>query len=163
MNEQQGNIWTQIGKVDYLCVTTNLCTSGTQAIMGAGIAKECKLRYPDSPRVLAKALAQGKTYPVVIAEDSGTKILSFPTKPKYVKELKNLLPKYNNQSLPAPGWMGISDINLILESTQYIQRFYGTHKIAMPRPGCGHGGLDWNIVKIILERYITDTTTVWSL
>ena len=156
MLERHDNIWNQINKSDIICVTTNLCLAKDKAIMGAGIAKQAADRYPDCASILGQALASGKRCPTKIAQDGKTEIWSFPTKLATV-QFEQLLPqyktKYKRQDPNSfyPGWMGYSDLQLIVESAIQLKASTANKIVAIPRPGCGKGGLEWERVKTFLE------------
>jgi len=92
--------------------------------MGKGIAKEAKERYPHLPEDIAVALRFGKGASI-IHKDSGTFIVSFPTKNS----------PYNS-----------SDLELIKQSCFSLEVQMDALKwtrVIIPRPGCGYGGLSW--------------------
>lgn len=144
MKEVTGDLWKS--GADIILVPTNLTvTSSGHAVMGAGVARQCKRRYPEVTKVLGLSISAGLLQPVAIHLDPV--IYSFPTKYHY----KNG-----------------SDKNLIRHcawkfSTLCID---GLHRptVALPRIGCGLGGLDWETqVKPILECYFDDNYTVYTL
>jgi len=63
-------------------------------------------------------------------------------------------------------WWEKSDLVLIEESTRQLRDFFDNViseypvPIYLPRPGCSNGGLDWEDVKPILEKYLDDRFVV---
>ena len=156
MQELHDNIWNYIDIAQHLCITTNLCwNQNNRAIMGAGIAKQALARYPDCNKVLGQALKTGISRPIPIAQDNKTTIWSFPTKNRFVTSVSQLLPQYKSVALPAPGWMGYSDLMLITSSANHIKHST-TGLVVLPRPGCGKGGLDWQIVREKLSTILDE-------
>lgn len=114
----------------------------TVGVMGAGIAKEFKLRYPRmfddyERRCKAEELRVGEPY-VWRGPDVGKLILNFPTKQH---------------------WRGKSEILWIEQGLQFLCDHYISWELkslAMPALGCNHGGLRWSQVRPIMERYLRD-------
>lgn len=127
---------------DALAVTTNgVIKTNKELVMGAGIAKVFKNRYPTLPQELGKKVATYGNIPFLI-RIKGANIISFPTKDHYKDK---------------------SQIKLIIESAKRIKtltdKFYWT-KVAIPAPGVGLGGLSWKeevypaLSKILDDRFI---------
>jgi hypothetical protein len=148
MKEIIGNIWD--AKCDFLCITTNgIVKKDGRLVMGAGIAKEARDRCVD--RDLDLYLGNlvkiwGNKVWVTNIDYNGKQIISFPTKHHF---------KDN------------SDLTLIEQSCEELATvglLMNRSEIALPRPGCGCGGLDWEIVKPILEKHlVSDNFLVYSL
>tara|TARA_R110001606_G_scaffold45770_5_gene118397 strand:- start:1538 stop:1987 length:450 start_codon:yes stop_codon:yes gene_type:complete len=136
------DMFTSVKEYDAIAVTTNsvIKTNG-ELVMGAGIAKIFKNRYPTLPRDLGKKVATYGNMPFLI-KIKGMNIISFPTKTHYKDK---------------------SEIDLIIESAKKIKnltdKFYWT-KVAIPAPGVGLGGLSWKdqvypaLSKILDDRFI---------
>jgi len=159
MKEIQGDIWQS--KADYICITTNgIVKKDGCLVMGAGIAKEAADRFPELSFDLGDLVSIGGNhvyatnyfygiefgkvysgkYCIPIPEDTldNGRILSFPTKHHFKAK---------------------SDLKLIKQSCTELRRVVGTFgskTIAIPRPGCGCGGLDWKDVKPVLEQYFPE-------
>lgn len=122
----------------------------TRGLMGAGIAVEFKHRWPDMYKVYKnlckdEMLLPGGYFPYVTKERTIINIAS--------------------QDLPGPHaklqWFeeGLS------EALAYAD-WNNIQKIAMPRIGCGIGGLDWADVRDIIEYFAEEgecDIEVWSL
>jgi len=120
-------------------VQTIVNTVNCFGVMGAGLALEFKLRYPDLfadyvKKCQNKEVQIGKPYVYRISDDK--KILNFPT-------------KYH--------WRNPSKIPWIEAGLKYFNSHYhdwGITSIAFPKLGAGKGGLDWNDVRKIMEDYL---------
>lgn len=113
-------------------------TVNTVGVMGKGIALEFKDKYPEMFKSYQKEcdknnLEIGK---LILWKDDEKWILLFPTKKH---------------------WRSPSKIEYIEKGLQKFVQSYellGIESIAFPRLGCGNGGLDWDIVKPIMEQYL---------
>ncbi len=113
-------------------------TVNTVGVMGKGIALEFKSRYPemfDSYREMCdqKLLTVGK---LMLYRAPDHWILLFPTK---------------------ENWRNPSKISYIEAGLQHFVQVYANksiNSIAFPRLGCGNGGLAWEDVKPIMEKYL---------
>ncbi|MBW4536338.1 MAG: hypothetical protein KME09_20590 [Pleurocapsa minor HA4230-MV1] len=113
-----------------LCITTNgNVRANGMAVMGAGVAKACRDRFPQTPVILGQKLALiGNQVHYLLTHDK-THLLSFPTK---------------------HDWRHPSDMNLIVASARTLAElasFRPDCTFVLTRPGCGCGGLSWLSVK----------------
>lgn len=113
-------------------------TVNTVGVMGKGIALEYKNRYPEMflryHELCQKNLLDiGKLY---LWKKSDKWILLFPTKKHWRNPSKF---EYIEQGL-----------------IKFVENWdkLGADSIAFPRLGCGNGGLDWNVVKPLMEKYL---------
>ena len=141
MLEVKGNIW------DTNCEVIAITTNGTiknngELVMGKGIALQAKQKYPDLPEIL------------------GDFVLVFGNTPKIVYTGKHMI-----VSLPTKNsWRDKSDINLIKKSLLCIADCLPSpFTIAIPRPGCANGGLNWKDVKKEIEPLLSDRFVIYSL
>lgn len=115
-------------------------TVNTVGVMGKGIAKEFKIRYPQmfdiyKQKCLNKEFNIGNLF-YYKAEEKW--ILNFPTK---------------------ADWRQPSRLSYIEEGLQKFRDTYidvGVNSIAFPKLGCGNGGLEWKDVKLVMEKYLHD-------
>lgn len=115
-------------------------TINCDGVMGKGLALEFKLRYPemfeDYKQKCSKSLVKiGEPY-LFKAKDKW--ILNFPT-------------KYH--------WRNPSKIEYIDKGLRYFSQNYkkwGIKSISFPRLGCTTGGLDWQNVKVLIEKYLSN-------
>ena len=113
-------------------------TVNTIGVMGKGIALEYKKRYPEmfvryNELCKNNVLDIGKLY---LWKKSDKWILLFPTK-KHWRNPSKL--EYIEQGL-----------------IKFVDNWdkLGADSIAFPRLGCGNGGLDWEVVKPLMEKYL---------
>lgn len=168
---QKIDLWSLIGKVDAICVTTNgVVKSNGDAVMGRGCALEA-LRYaPNAATHLGALLSTHGNVPFILDMIGGgtTALVSFPTKPGVVR-ISNLmelalrvLPQYRTgQRAPAliPGWKCYSEEPLIEKSARLLVELANTHgwkAVALPMPGVGNGGLSSSWVREILDEILDD-------
>ncbi len=107
--------------------------------MGKGLASAFKKRYPDMFKTY-RELCQEKRLDIGrlwLWKASDQWVLNFPTK----KHWRN------------PSKLSYIEAGLKKFVGQYEQR--GIREIAFPRLGCGNGGLDWDDVRPLMERYLS--------
>jgi O-acetyl-ADP-ribose deacetylase (regulator of RNase III) len=115
-------------------------TINTVGVMGAGIAKEFKARYPamfeDYKRRCGEGLVRAGE-PYLWQSGEGKAILNFPTKEH---------------------WRGKSQMIWIEQGLDFLSHHYLLWRIeslALPALGCSHGGLAWLDVRAVMERYLS--------
>lgn len=114
-------------------------TVNCDGFMGAGIALEFGLRYPD---MLKEYVEKCRTNKIIIGsvdyykDVSGITIVNFPTKIHF---------KYPSR---------IQWIEKGLKSFAVGHKEYGFESVAFPKLGTAKGGLDWNVVKALMEKYL---------
>ena len=141
MKEIKGDIWDYYDKGNWIVITTNGDVRKDGAcVMGRGIALQAKLRFPELPYRLGKLL---KEFGNSINYLWPYRIIAFPVKSH---------------------WRGKANLRLIERSCEDLLFSRKDYKgsIYMVRPGCGNGGLDWDGVKSILEKYLDDRFVVVS-
>lgn len=114
-------------------------------VMGAGVALLFKTKYPDMYRQYVKDCKNGiikPGNPIVWSEgdmfSKQTYIINFPTKDH---------------------WRNKSEYCYIEDGLKWMQAYLKDVQgktITLPALGCGHGGLDWNIVKKMIETHLND-------
>ncbi len=129
------------GNLFHSSMQTYTNTINTVGVMGAGIAKQFKTKFP----AMFKDYQQRCEHHKVIAgepylwkpTDEGTAwVLNFPTKQH---------------------WRGKSKIEWIEEGLAYLLHHYcewGIQSLAVPALGCSLGGLKWEQVKPVMENYL---------
>lgn len=139
MKEIVGNLWDYKGQ--WIIVPTNntLKKCGC-AIMGAGVAKQAALCFPNLPKELGFRIQFADSGVHLF---SGLRIIAVPTK--------------NH-------WRDKSDISLITQGIIQLRvfvKFYSDSLFYLPRLGCGLGGLNWETeVKPSLARMLDDRFVV---
>lgn len=119
-------------------------TVNTDGVMGKGIAKEFKDRYPDmytkyKEKCVDGSLDIGK---IMIYRGNNRKIILFPTKKHW----------------RAPSRIEYIEMGLrkIVSDCDKLQ----VSSIAFPKLGCGNGGLSWDDVRRLMEKYLSDIPIV---
>jgi len=143
MKEITGNIWDFHEQGKWIVIPTNgSVNSGSEAIMGAGIALQAKQRYPMLPSALGQAIrAQGRSSLVHISSEG---LILLPTKNDW----------WEDSSLELIE-QGLKELIALLD----LIREYPT-PIYLSRLGCGNGNLKWEDVKPLLEGYLDDRFVV---
>jgi len=145
MTEISGDVWELYDKGMWLTVTTNgFVKNDGCAVMGAGIAKQAAARIPNLTYYLGAVIS---VFGNRVVPFPGRRVISFPVK---------------------HAWYEKADLTLIeksalelreLEDSGYLDT-YGSYSVAMVRPGCGNGQLEWEQVRSVIapilesDRYI---------
>lgn len=137
MQERVADLWSF--PADLRVVTTNgvVGTSGN-LIMGAGVAKKAMQVHPWLPATLGAWVKEHGNVPFIDVEAG---IITLPTKHH---------------------WKDDSDINLIVSSVERVVvlvnalPFPEERRVAMTRPGCGNGRLQWSDVKDAIKHLLDD-------
>ncbi len=141
-----GNCWDHLEDADLICVLTNRTVINGHLSMGGGQAREAAELFPTLPEVWGHILDKDspdniwKPLQYGFYNDGNPKLVAFPTMDK-------------------PGSPG--DLKLIEESakalTELVDCLLFPQKVIVPRPGCGIGGLDYEVeVEPILAKYFDD-------
>jgi len=165
MKEIKGNIWTfhEPNSNDYIVIPTNgVIKENGDAVMGKGLARDCKMKYPNFPKMLGNEL---KTKGNVVTLFKKHGIITFPVKPSGLlintpSDRDKILPVYREKfhvGMFVTGWMCIADIDLITRSTERLYHVSkDINKVYLPRVGCGNGGLQWEDIKPVLAEKFKD-------
>jgi len=119
---------------------TLVATVNCVGVMGKGLAKEFKDRFPEMFKEYVRVCKRGELRQGVlfIHDELDKKILCFPTK---------------------DNWKGPSKYEFIEAGLKNLQENYskwGIASIAIPPLGSGLGGLDWKKVKDLIIKYMKD-------
>ncbi|MDV0445483.1 hypothetical protein MmiAt1_10630 [Methanimicrococcus sp. At1] len=120
---------------DFLVNTVNC-----EGYMGKGIAYQFKLQYPENNNDYVKACRNGSLHIGTLHyfEENGKMIINFPTKDKWRENSR------------------IEFIESGLKELVILIQKLNIKSIAIPPLGSGNGGLNWNDVKIVIEKYLSD-------
>ena len=129
--------------VDCVVVTINC-----EGIMGGGIAAQCKEMYPEIYGTYKFAcnegmIKPGKLYFLKRGNEAGLVCL-FPTKDEVRKD--------STYGIVAAG---LSSLRNQLQTPASKERI---KSIAIPPLGCGLGNLEWDKVKALYEKFLSDCT-----
>lgn len=125
-------------------VDARVNTVNCVGVMGAGVALAFKKRYPDMFKEYQRVCASGELRPgklFVWRSLSGDCVINFPTKlhwrePSRYEYIKSGLDALRDQLIDQP-----------------------VRRIAVPALGCGHGGLDWAVVKPMIADSLGGLST----
>jgi len=132
-------------------LTGNLMEADTQAlvntvntvgVMGKGIALQFKERFPLNFKIYADACKKGemKIGKMLVVKENNLNgeiiIINFPTKTEWFKKSQY---DYIEE--------GLKDLVRVIVD-------YKIQSIAIPPLGCGNGGLNWNKVKSLMDKYL---------
>lgn len=158
------NIWEYPASVVVIPTNLTLKANG-DLVMGAGLALDCKNRFPWIPSQLG---AYYESY--LRLDDEGKENFNFCSIISAPADTEGKHPGENNfhvrqlyiVSFPTKyNWRDNSNINLIEKSAVgFIGQLknwniYNKDLVAvMPRVGCGLGKLKWNVVKPVLDAHL---------
>ena|SRR5687767_9056152 len=160
MREEFGDIWEMGARPNsVVCITTNgYVNSRGECVMGRGVAKQAKGKYPGIAKVLGGLIRTAGNHVHWIGrglgeDDQHVWLFSFPT--KHV-------------------WWRPSQLDLIRQSAAELVTWANSHTdltFYLPRPGCQNGGLRWAEVKPVLEDamlpdnvvVVTNDPTQWEV
>jgi len=141
MLEAFGDFWIEPGDV-HVITTNGTVKANGRCVMGRGVAKQAKVRFPGIDKELGRQLIKdgNRVHPLglwALANGRVYNIYSFPV-------------KHN--------WWEKADLDLIARSCEELTAIVPTDfdRIVMVRPGCGNGQLDWEEVKPILASYLNN-------
>lgn len=137
VKENGGDLWT------YLCQVRVIPTNGVVhkglLVMGSGVAKDARVRFPHLPELLGRYVSQWGNRAFYLR---GEGLISFPTKSH---------------------WRDPSPLELVLtsarQSVELVDKF-GIESVALPRVGCGLGGLKWGEIAPLLSQILDNRFTV---
>lgn len=138
MIEVFGDLWDS--PPGWLCLTTNgVVSKHDRAVMGAGCALEAKNRIKDIDLHLGKRIKSAGNMPHALCRYHHWLVLSFPVKHH---------------------WRDKADLQLIEMSAHLLRGYWLKFGhgciVTIPRPGCGNGGLEWELVKESLVRVLIE-------
>jgi hypothetical protein len=136
---------------DAICCTTNTTlTKEGKLVMGAGVAKWFRDGFEGIDSQWGQQLQNNPSCGIMVSAEyrtvfsPGPYLVAFPTKSDWRQKSSLTL---------------IEDMAIDLE---IVTSAMGWRSVLLPRPGCSNGGLDWDVVKPILEQYLDDRFTVIS-
>lgn len=144
MLEAARDLWSM--GTDVICITTNgtvisnRTTGDRQNVMGGGCALEARQRHPVLPGQLARLIDAYGNHVFLLER----KIVAFPTK----------------EDVSKPSTM--ERISKSVDELLVLADLYGWTSIALPRPGAGLGGLNWDDVRPVLAPRLDDRFIIVS-
>lgn len=154
MKLAHGDMWTVYDQADLFLVTTNgVVTKSGKLVMGAGIAKSARDRFPGVDQALGAAVkASGSPYGLLVSSrwfmphdgsEPTAKLSAFQTKDNWTEGSSPALIAFSARKLLA-----------------WCER-HPTARVHLNMPGVGCGGLRREEVSPLLEP-LPDTVTVWA-
>lgn len=139
MQYVNGNLWN-FHPASPVCITTNgIIKKNGQLVMGAGIALQAKMQFPNLPYKLANLVRDYGNHVFYLDEEN---LFSFPTK---------------------NDWRDKSDIDLITNSCMQLVGLstkFGFTQVYLPKPGCANGQLSWPAVDKVISEILDDRFVV---
>lgn len=129
-----------IGNIFESRAQTLVNTVNCVGVMGKGIAKEFKKRYPDMFQDYAEKCRQNQVKPgepFIYTDLLGTSIINFPTKEH---------------------WRSPSKLENIIHGLDIFtkkHKEWGIQSVAFPPLGCGSGGLEWRTVGPVMYQKLS--------
>jgi len=115
-----------------------------RAVMGRGIARQAATLYPGADAALGGLLKQSGNHVYSLSIGG---IVTFPVKAHWYEKADAGLIEESLRELRRLA-MGRRDIGFPLAGVAGYETF------AVPRVGCGNGGLAWRKVRLLVERYL---------
>ncbi len=146
MKLRQGDMWSVFSEADLFLIAANATlTLQGKLVMGAGIAKEARDRFPGLDQALGKVvLEQGKHYGLLVSPRwPEARLGAFQTKLH---------------------WKDPAQLSLISEAATKLRRWCECHPTAqvyLNFPGIGQGGLPRAQVLKLLDT-LPDTVSIWE-
>ncbi len=134
---KEGNIFD--ARAEALVNTVN-----TVGVMGKGIALQFKYAFPENYKIYKAAAEKNE---IVVGEVQVVPVNNLNS----VKFIVNFPTKNHWRNPSKLQWIkdGLSD----LHDKIYL---FNIKSIALPPLGCGNGGLEWNVIKPVIEEFLSD-------
>ena len=112
----------------------------TVGVMGAGLAKEFRMKFPNMYREYLSLCYGGRMMPGCV---------------KYVKDIDKIIVLFPTKR----HWRDPSKLSYVEEGLDHFCRTYAIHgiqSVAFPKLGCGLGGLEWNDVRWLMGEILRE-------
>ncbi len=112
----------------------------TSSVMGAGLARYAKLRWPNIEAIYKRHCVQKtfRTRLVTIPVTDNRQILLIPT--------KNFWQEDSNE------WLVERSLKMLARDWKEL----GIQTLALPRIGCGRGNMEFDLVRSLIYKYLND-------
>ena len=117
-------------------------TVNTVGVMGAGVARAVRERFPEVMGPYQEKCRTRELYP------GGVQALKIPNGPTIV----NLASKEHFKDPSKPDWVGLGLVNL--NRLLALPRFSSVRTVCLPPPGAGLGGLSPEVVQRMIRSYL---------
>lgn len=148
MKIEQGDLWAKHQEGHHICIPVNReRKSGGEAVMGAGLANEARLMFPDLPRRLGEHLRNSGSY------NHNGMFLHFPDYRLFLLATKDK-------------WRQPSMLTIIDRSCEMLAHAVRTRlksgslvspvrwPVYLPKLGCGCGQLKWPDVYPTMKKHL---------
>ncbi len=144
MKEAFGDLWEV--DADLRVITTNgFVKNDGRCVMGRGCARQARDRFPGLDKHLGGLIKKHGNRVMRLGVYDGVMLASLPVKHH---------------------WRETADLRLIERSLRQLVELadkFGYEKVAVPRPGCGNGSLDWEgEVEPVAAKALDDRFTIVS-
>jgi hypothetical protein len=151
MNLRRGDMFLNSPPEEWIGFTANgMLNNKGELVMGAGNALQMKQRFPDMPLKIGNKLRG-------LGEATGAR-------PPYTFNVM-ALPTYKVIVFQSKlDWKDQSPTQLVIQSLQKLNDAMQTRptmKLNMPVPGIGHGGMDFEAVKLLIEKHCPAENITW--
>lgn len=141
--EMKVDILKDINSFDGVCITTNgIVRSNGRLVMGAGVAKLFRDNFTNLDLKAGLLVKEYGNNCMLLEKYGGTKIFTFPTKLDYRDNSCIIRIKYSCVQL-----MNLIDLHNLVN-------------VALPRPGCNNGGLNWDHVKEEIKELLDSRVVI---
>ena len=151
---------------DGFCVTTNgFVKPNGKAVMGRGVAASARDRITGIDRELGRLVIENGARVEVVTTWRGRDIVAFPVKTDWqycAADKSNVVPHQKAWFKPGdmvPGYATVANLCIVERSAIQLMSLVnqmGWKTVALTKPGCHNGQLNWDDVKPILEKYFDD-------
>lgn len=134
------NVDVVVGDLFEVGAQTLVNTVNCVGVMGKGVAREFKRRFPEMYADYVERCERGEVRlgrPYLYRNFEPPHVLNFPTKGH---------------------WRSVSRLRDIVAGLEYLEarcRGWGITSLAVPPLGCGHGGLEWSVVGPTLYQHLS--------
>lgn len=151
MKVEQGDLWEKHQEGHHICIPVNKeRKSGGEAVMGAGLANEARLIFPQLPRLLGDAL-NGR-----VQWQTGF----FMHLPAYRLFLLATKTDWRKPSELAIIDSSCASMAAALKSTKTSLIAPIRYPVYLPKLGCGCGKLKWPQVAPVISKHLNDDFVV---
>jgi len=147
MIEIEGDLFARYPGLNARVITTNGdVRKDGRAVMGRGVARQAAQRWPSLRLRLGDLIAGSEAFHL----------------PAYGNHVHHLGSFYNGNLVSFPvkhHWQDTADLSLIVQSCRELVKLttkMNWRFVLMPRPGCGNGGLTWDVVKPMIQPLLDD-------
>jgi hypothetical protein len=154
------DLWDLCGRVDVMCITTNgTMKKNGRAVMGRGCALEARTRFRDIDLHLGQLIQEGGNVPHFLGYVTAHKTFHL------AGAEAELIGFRHSQLWSFPvkhTWNQKADLQLIRWSAHLLREAMGDSdvEVAIPRPGCGCGNLEWPEVRWALSTLLDNRFTI---